>query len=132
MGEDSRCWSWWAEEGDDVDTYTLNEPSREAVIAAARREFGDDATITIVEATQDGPFCTDLFDQDNVEDVIERFQDVNGHRFGENGFDGDIDQDGLAACLNAAAASYFAEHGHDIVVWAFTAQRNKEVIRPAP
>ncbi|KEZ00620.1 hypothetical protein AI27_17940 [Sphingomonas sp. BHC-A] len=130
VARDKYQWSWWAAEGEAADTYSINEPTRDAVIAAARSEYGDDATFVIVEATQDGPFVTDLFDEENVEDVIERFTDANGDRFGEDGFHGYIDQHGLAAELNRAVALYMAEHGGDIVVWAFTDQRNKEVIRP--
>ena len=122
-------WSWWAAEGESVDTYYLNEASRDAVIATARREYGDGATFVIVEAPQDGPFETDLFDEDSAQDVIERFADANAHRFGEDGFDGHIDPEGLAAELNRAVARYMADHGGDITVFSFTEQRNKEVIR---
>lgn len=128
---DDRQWTWWADEGEEVETFRFTAATREEVIAAVQAECGSDVIISVVEATQDGPFLTDLFDDDSIDDVIERFADVNSDRFGEDGFDGSVDHASLAAALNAACATYFAAHGRDIVVWAFTAQRNKEVIRPA-
>lgn len=130
--DDGRKWSWWAEEGEDVEAYCLNHPTRAGVIAAARYEYGDAAIFTIIEATQDGPFDTNLFDDDNIEPVIDRFQEANSARFGENGWDGHVDHQGLAEALNAALAAYFEVHGDDVVVWTFTGVRNKEVIRPDP
>jgi hypothetical protein len=131
MTDDIRQWSWWAGEGEEPEGFKLQGVTRESVIAAAHDEFGLDAVFTIVEATQDGPFVTDIFDDHNVEDVIDRFVEANGDRFcPDDGFDGHIDQAAFAAALNAACKSYFADHGGDIIVWAFTAQRNKEVIRP--
>lgn len=132
QANDGRQWSWWAMRGEDVETYCLNKSTRADVIAAARYEYGDDAIFTIIEATQDGPFDTNLFDEDNVEEVIDRFVEANSGRFGENGWDGHIDHYGLANVLNAALAAYFEVHGDDVVVWTFTGVRNKEVIRPEP
>lgn len=128
---DDRQWTWWADEGEEVETFRFTGTTRDDVIATVRAECGPDVIISVVEATQDGPFLTDLFDDDSIDDVIERFADANSDRFGEDGFDGSIDHAGLAAALNAACAAYFAAHGGDIIVWSFTAQRNKEVIRPA-
>lgn len=130
MAVDDRQWTWWGDEGEDVETFRFTGSTRDEVIAAVRADCGQDVVISLVESTQDGPFLTELFDDDSIDGVIERFADANSDRFGEDGFDGYIDHASFAATLNAACAAYFAAHGGDIIVWAFTGQRNKEVIRP--
>lgn len=130
VAQDVRHWSWWAGEGAEPETYTVNEPTRDAVIAAAGREFGADSVFTIVEATQDGPFVTDVVDEDIAERVIDAFVDANGHRFGEQGWEGYLDQDALAAELNRAVARFVDARGDDIIVWSFTGQRHREVFGP--
>ncbi|MDF0540799.1 hypothetical protein PX699_00455 [Sphingobium sp. H39-3-25] len=130
IAQDPRQWCWWAGEGEDPETYSVTDSSRGAVITAARAEFGADVTFTIVEATQDGPFIAEIFDDSLIDDVIEGFSEANGDRWGEDGFDGCIDRDLLARSLNDALALFLHDHGGDIVTWAFTGQRNKEVVRP--
>lgn len=127
---DERRWSWWAGAGASPETYTVNEATRDAVIAAGRDEF-EGELFTIVCATQDGAFaCTPFDDEALVEQVIERFADDNAERFGEDGFDGDIDQQALAAALNAAFAAFMDQHAHAVRVWSFTGQRDREEVRP--
>jgi hypothetical protein len=141
---DGRQWSWWAGEmvklamgpqaghWAEPETYTVNEMSRETVIAQARGEFGAEARIMIVHATQDGPFETDLFDGDSplIEQILERFAEVNDHRFGEDGYQGDLDGDELAAALNVAFGTFVAEREAGIVTWSFTALREKQIVEP--
>ncbi|WP_342248630.1 hypothetical protein [Sphingomonas sp. OTU376] len=143
---DGRRWSWWAGEMEKLvsgpragdwgkpEVYTVNEATRDAVILAARAEFGSEATIHIVEATQDGAFITDLFEPDDrlLDAVFDRFAEQNGDRFGEDGFQGDLSHEDLAAALNAALASFIGERESDIVTWRFTEQRNGEVIAAEP
>lgn len=135
-GNDTRQWSWWAEEGEHFETYTVNEPTREAVIQVARDEFGADATFTIIEATQDGPFSAEIFDDRLMELIFERFGEANEERWGEDGFEGsscsDDEEQELRDALRAALEQWLQKHVHTIPSWAFTETRNKEVIRPEP
>ena len=129
-----RQFSWWAGLGAEPEVYSVNDATRDGVIAAARDEFGSAEWFTIVEATQDGPFDCDIFDHGGrlIEDVIERFSEENSERFGEDGFLGDIDQGDLAAHLNRAFSEFMAMHGGKVVVWGFTEQRHREAVAPIP
>jgi hypothetical protein len=125
--DDKRQFSWWAADGVQPESYTLNEPTREAIIAAAEREWPGE-TFTIVYATQDGPFQTRPFDELLTERVLEQFAEDNSERFGEDGMDSDLSLDALAAHLNTAFAEFIAEHVDKIPTWSFTEERDKEVI----
>ena len=128
-------YSWWAAEGTDPDTYHINEATREAVIEAARREYGPDATFTIIEATQDGDLRSNVFeadDDDLFDHVWERFSESNSERWSEDGMEGPGANDELCKRLNAAFAGWIAENAADFPTWGFTDSRNKEVISPAP
>ncbi|MBM3928411.1 MAG: hypothetical protein FJ335_08145, partial [Sphingomonadales bacterium] len=79
---DTRRWSWWAGAGTCPETYTLNERTREAIIAAGRADFDGEA-FTIVCATQDGPFEAAPFDSERlIDDLIDRFAEDNADRSG--------------------------------------------------
>lgn len=146
LAADLKHWSWWADEATPPrdpaqhaldawgfpESYSINGATKEAALQAARREFGADVHIALTEATQDGPFETDLFEGDAklIELVLEAFAEQNEDRFGEDGFDGDVDQDKLATHLNRALAEFFATHGRSVRVWSFTEQRNREIIAP--
>ncbi len=145
---DRKHWSWWASEAvpppavaqhaveawdwDFPESYSINAATRDAALEKARNEFGPEAHIALTEATQDGPFDTDLFDGDSpmIDALVAAFAEANADRFGEDGFEGDIDQDKLAAHLNRALADFFARHGGTIAVFTFTEQRNREIVPP--
>lgn len=127
---DTRQWSWWAGLGADAEHFTITESSREAVIAAAEREFGPNARVTIVEATQDGPFTAPDLDDDEMMDVLlDKFSEANCERFGEDGLV-DFPRDALAKQLQAAFQAFLVQHGHEIPTYTFIEQRNREVIGP--
>lgn len=130
----NKQWNWWAAEGDLPDIFTIAAASRDQVIAQARAEFGSRQTFTIVEATKNCSFETDIFsaDDENLNDIIlERFTDLNGGSFGEDGVEDfpQVDAD-LCAALNAAFTVWLAPHEAGIPTFTFTAQRNLEVIFP--
>lgn len=123
-------WSWWVGSGENPETYDLNERTRDAAIAAGCREYQGDV-FTIVYATQDGPFNTTPFDDASlIDQLIERFAEDNGDRFGEDGFEGDFDNEALAEAMNAAFDAFIIEHGSGIRTWSFTGQIDREIIRP--
>ncbi len=137
-------WSWWAQEVEHPEDgppewYTVNESTREAVIASARREFGSNCHIALVEASQDGPFDGRLFEQDDpdnddlLQSIVDRFLDVNSHRTGE-GSDGlTVDTESFAKCLNGAIGEWAKVHEGELAEFAnaFTETRNFEMIAPA-
>ncbi len=128
---DDRQWSWWAGEGEGAEHFTVNEASREAVIAAARREFGDDVPFTIVCATQYGPFETDIFGEEQAEEMIDRFYEANSGRWDEEGCeDPGFTFDELAAAMNAAFGEFIRQRQSSIQTYSFTEQRHREVIDP--
>lgn len=125
---DDRLWKWWAGRGD-AEHFTVSAASREAIIAAASREFEGDP-FTIVEATQDGPFeVPDLDDDDLIDRLIEMFAEANGERVGEDGVE-DFPRDELVAALTGAFGAVLAEHGRSIPTYFFTEQRNREIVTP--
>lgn len=130
----NKQWSWWAGEGFEPERFTVEAPSRDLVIAAARAEFGAREAFTIIDATQDGSFETNVFeadDQDLQEVIIQRFTDLNAHRFGEDGLEDfpPVD-DNLCHALNAAFAVWLAPHEAGIPTFTFTDSRNLELIAP--
>ena len=71
-------------------------------------------------------------DDQNLHDlIVERFGDLNPHRFGEDGMEDfpPID-DNLCHALNAAFAAWLAPSQANIPTFAFTASRNLELISP--
>ncbi len=133
MSKDNRTWMWWAAEVDspeeEPERYSVEAPTREAVIAAARSEFGPGAQFIIVEATQDGPFDSRPFDENGdcplVEAIMEKFLDDNGQRWGE---DSDPPMLDPARVLNDAFELYCRDNHAALMeaAWSFTASRNKE------
>jgi hypothetical protein len=134
-------WSWWAVEVDGPDEkpdcYKVNEPSRDAAIAAATREYGDGSWIAIVEATKEGSFLARPFEEGGdcrlMDRLLEAFQDDNSERWGEDGPEFGFSTDSLAKALNDAFERFISENMNAVMegVWAFTGQRNHEVIPPS-
>jgi len=128
-------YEWWAGEGDAPEVYLVSAASRDEVIQRARREYGPTATFTIVEASQEGDFESDIFNETLLETIADRFQEVNSDRWGEDGWEGfacSAEAEGeLAALLGAALGEWLKKHGPGIPTWTFTDQRSKEVIGPA-
>lgn len=135
-------WSWWAAEVHDLDekpeTYMINEPTRDAVVAAARREFGRKTFIAIVEATQAGGFDARPFGEDGdgrlIEDTLDQFRDDNGDRWGEGDGPVALPTEDLAKRLNDAFEAFIAENLDAVMegAWTFTETRNAEVLSPEP
>lgn len=137
-GPDLRKWSWWATEiadpEDRAETYGINEPTRDAAIAAAMREFGPGAWIAIVEVTQDGPFDARPFAEDGdcrlTERVIEQFMDDNGTRWSQDGDYPELPTQEIAKALNDAFEIQIAANQAALAeaAWSFTETRNAETL----
>ncbi|MFD2578764.1 hypothetical protein ACFSTD_09610 [Novosphingobium colocasiae] len=135
---DTRKWSWWAVDiaGPDEkpEVYALNEPTREAVIATAGREYPAGTWIAIVEATTEGPFHTRPFREDGdcalLERVIDRFCDDNSARWGEDGPEIWLPNEEIAKALNDTFERLIAANTGliEAAVWSFTATRNADVL----
>lgn len=136
---DTQNWSWWATgidgPNDTPETYTINESTREAVIAVARRDYPG-YWIAVVEATQDGPFDARPFDEDGgcraIDIALERFQDDNCERWGEDGGEFALSTSALAKRLNDTFEQFIADNHHAVMegAWSFTGTRNSETLPP--
>jgi len=119
--------SWWA--GRDGEHYIVNEDSREAVIAAYIRDYGDEEGFHIVEASQDAKFS-----YPSAESIFEIFTGCNEDLSGEDEYfaenvtltpEHDAD---LEKSFKEMFSSWMERNGIEPNVYTFTAERNKEFI----